>query len=515
MSAKSKVSIATVVVVAFLFGIFFTTMGANLFGLGEIVGQTGWAQSDPVSVSATPGELQDAFVEVSEKVNPAVVQIQAERVVQRQQRMRDFLEEFFGRRPQGGNQEFRRPVLGSGVIIRPNGYIITNNHVVENAEDLSVRLFDGSEYTAEVVGTDPVSDIAVIQIEQAGLPYISFGTADNVRVGQWVLAFGSPLDPRLSNTVTAGIISALGRNTVLGQETQERRIQNFIQTDAAINPGNSGGPLVNLEGQLVGINNAIYSQTGGYQGIGFAIPVDVVQNATEQLIETGTVERARLGVSYTNVSEALARAMDLPRGAAQIARVVPGGPADEAGLQEGDVIVAIDGNRLDSYLDLGQSILRQRPGTEVTMTIIRDEERRQVDVELGTLEGGGEPTASADEGGSGGDQLNGESRFEDQLGFEYMTLRDVPPQLGAQRFNIENTDRPGVLITSIDQQSYAYETAELRPGMIIVGMAGERVRTGQDLQNIYANVPEGEPFIVIVQIPGLEGSRRTALVKQG
>lgn len=515
MSVKKKLSVTVVIALAFITGVFFTTMGAQLFGLG---GSAGWAaQSEAVSVDADVSALQEAFVEVAEAVNPAVVQIQAERIVEGPQRrfpgpFGEFFEDFFDRMPEGEGQR-SRPALGSGVIIRANGYIITNNHVVENAQDLRVKLFNGAEYSAEIVGADQVSDLAIIKIDEEGLPHIGFGDADEIQVGQWVMAFGSPLSLELSNTVTAGIISALGRYSqgLAARTGTDRNLQNFIQTDAAINPGNSGGPLVSLQGELIGINNAIYSRTGGYQGIGFAIPVNVVQSVAQQLIETGEVQRARLGIEYTAVSEALARALELPRGAAQVAYVMPGSPADRAGLREGDIIVAIDGETLNNYQDLGQRILTQQPGTDATLTIVRDAQRAEVSVVLGALElEENETTASrSDEEPS----LNQQGRYEEELGFEYMTLREIPPRWAYQRFEIESTNQDGVLIIDIDPQSYAFEVAAVRAGLLIVGMEGRPVSDISDFQRIYESLDEGETFLVTLRVPGQDGSRRTALVK--
>lgn len=370
--------------IAFLAGILFSTAGANMLKLGDSVGSPSKAADPAIDIEdlSSAFAYEEAFTRVVEEVNPAVVQILSEKVTRRPAAWNPFegtpFEDFFGFPRNNRQQEFRSQGLGSGVIIRENGYIVTNNHVVEGADELQVKLIDGATYEAEVVGTDEFSDIAVIRIDASGLPFVTMGDSDNIKVGQTVLAFGSPLSPRLSNTVTSGIISAVGRLSNMGQG-----VQNYIQTDAAINPGNSGGPLVDLRGRLIGINTAIYSRTGGYQGIGFAVPVNTVRNVSEQLIASGSVARGRLGIEYGPASESLIQALDLPRGAAVIGRVAQGSAADRAGLEPGDVIVAVDGDRLQKPLELSQIIGMKKPGDRVRLTINRDGDIREFTVRLG------------------------------------------------------------------------------------------------------------------------------------
>ena len=527
MSAKSKVSLSIFVVVAFLAGVLFSTAGANLLGLGDRVG-TGTFAFDggdtrlPASNAVAPSvaDFEDAFVEVADRVNETVVQIRAEKVVSGMQNpfgrfegspFEDFFERFDprGDRDDEGDEAPEQPRsqgLGSGVIAREDGYIITNNHVVEDAENLRVILLDGRELEAEIVGLDENSDLAVIKVDASGLPAISFADIADVQVGQWVMAFGSPLDVSLGNTVTSGIVSALGRYS---PRSQNYTLQNFIQTDAAINPGNSGGPLVNLRGELVGINSQIYTRTGGNQGIGFAIPVNTVKNVTGQLIESGAVRRGRLGVQFEGVSESLARALDLPRGAAQIRDVQEGTAAEEAGLQEGDIITAIDGRQLRDFRDLSQTILNRQPGDEIELTIVRDEEEQTVEVTLGELSEEAMRTASAERRGS----REQNSELEESLGFSYEDLQNVPPEQ-ARRFNLDESDvTEGVLVTDVDVDSPAFRDAGIRVGAIILEMDGERVRSVEDFEEIYEGVEPGETFIVRLGYPGSPGSTRTALIK--
>jgi serine protease Do len=290
MSVKRSIPIALFIIASFLGGIFFTTVGSNLFSTEPITPSTHAAAPDiqegttaiPREKVATAVALEEAFTLVAEAVNPTVVQIRSEKVVSREQMLEGTPFDNFFSPFQDPNQDFRKDGLGSGVIIRDDGYIVTNNHVVQGADELSVRLADGRFFDASVVGTDPLSDLAVIKIESQAMPHVSFGQVDMLKVGQWVMAVGSPLSEDLGNTVTVGIVSALGRTS---DEISRLNIYaSFIQTDAAINPGNSGGPLVDLQGRLIGINSAIFSRSGGYQGIGFAIPVDVVENVATQLI---------------------------------------------------------------------------------------------------------------------------------------------------------------------------------------------------------------------------------------
>ena len=404
MNTKGKVSVVLFVGGAFLAGVLFATVGANLFGLGDSIGTSGRAAdldgstAIQQSTDASPRNLESAFTKVAESVNPAVVQIRAQKVVERRMtnpfRGTPF-EDFFGG-PGGPEREFRSQGLGSGVVIQSDGHIITNNHVVENAEQLSVVTQDNTEYEAEIVGTDPFSDLAVIKVDASNLRAVSFGNSDNLKTGQWVLAFGSPLSENLNNSVTAGIVSAIGRLRSAGRRQRSPNgsgpeispIQNFVQTDAAINPGNSGGPLVNLSGELVGINTAIASQTGGYQGIGFAIPSNTVERVATQIIEEGEVQRARLGVQYDGASQSLIQNENLPSGAAVIGGVEDGSPADKAGLEPGDVVTAINGERMQNYLQLGNTVASMRPGDEVTLTVWRDGETQEITVTLGATSTG-------------------------------------------------------------------------------------------------------------------------------
>ncbi len=488
----------------------FATVGANTFGdlvEGELL--KGGTEIDESRVKAAM-DLQDAFTAVAEAVNPTVVQIRSERSVDPQQSrgrnpfegtpFEDFFGGPFGEIPPGPGTP--QAGLGSGAIVRSDGYIVTNNHVVEGADELIVKLFDGTEYDAEVVGSDSYSDIAVIKIEATGLPYITMGESETLRTGEWVMAFGSPLDPELSNTVTAGIVSALGRLHAQG----EVGVQNYIQTDAAINPGNSGGPLVDLRGRLIGINTAIFTRTGGYQGIGFAIPVSTVQNVVEQLIETGRVERAQLGVRYGPASESLIRALNLPRGAAVIAEVVPGSAADRAGLRAGDAIVSINGTDLTNHLQVSQIIGSLRPGERVSLTINREGDVSTVNVTLGAASNNEQTAQRRSESPAPEEPQQG--RMMEELG---IALSDITPQI-ANRYQLD-ADVRGIMITDVNPASDAYREAGLRPGMIITEADRKPVTSVSEFNRVYSNVKSGSSFLLRIIQPNNLGVTVTALTK--
>jgi serine protease Do len=488
MSAKKKTSIALFIVVAFLTGVLFTTAGANIFDLGDRFSQN--SRAGTTRLAQSPADLQSAFTEVAKSVNPTVVQIQAEKAVQQQQR--NPFEEFFGGPQRQGPSPLRQGI-GSGVVVREDGYIVTNNHVVQDAEELTVVMYDGTQHEAEIVGTDPQSDLAVVRVEATGLPAVSYGDSDDTQVGEWVMAFGSPLSADLENTVTAGIISAKGR--VSGTTTRLNAIAEFIQTDAAINPGNSGGPLVNLQGELVGINSAIASQTGGYQGIGFTIPVNLVKSVTDQLIESGSVARAFLGVGFGNVPPAVAHNLDVPRGAAQVTSVTSGSAAARAGLRTTDIITAVDGQTLSNFNQLRTTIGSKRPGDDVELTVVsgRNGDRRTLDVELGERE---QQQIFSNDSGSGNQGNTPGRSGEERLGDLGLSLQSVTPRLLQQQRLPSREEYQGVLVTNVEARSYAYREAELRRGAIITHVNDERVRSVQEFAAAYEDVEAGSSFRV-------------------
>lgn len=348
------------------------------------------------------------FSYAAETAVEAVVYVEVT-ITQQYQMSDPFFRFFFGEdaRPQTREQKGS----GSGVIIRPDGYIVTNNHVVANATKIDVTLNNNKKYSAKVIGTDPATDVALIKIEETGLPTIPFGDSDELRLGEWVLAIGSPLGYELRSTITAGIVSAKGRS--MGRDPRQKsslQIESFIQTDAAVNPGNSGGALVNKAGELVGINTAIVSQTGSYSGYSFAVPVNIVKKIVDDLIDFGSVKRAVLGISMSDLNDGLAKALkydsaeDMMKklklsdlNGVYIGEVAKGSSADKAGIKEGDVLVSIDGHHITGGASVQERVNSYRPGDKATLTVIREGKSKEVSVtfmgsstETGTEVGDGE-----------------------------------------------------------------------------------------------------------------------------
>src|SRR5438128_4920550 len=418
----------TLVAIAFVFGLAF----ASTLNLPKKSGAAETLVVPPPSSEAAPavpqlsapalksaGDFQDAFVAVAEHVKPSVVFIRSQHVERADdnQRLPPGFQDFFPnlrRRPQVEQGS------GSGFIVSADGYILTNNHVVAGADKVTVRLYDKREFTAKVVGTDPNTDVAVIKIDARGLPGVAFGNSDSARVGEWVLAIGNPLGEAFAFTVTAGIVSAKGR-LLAGLAQTRYAIQDFIQTDAAINPGNSGGPLVNIRGQVIGINSAIASETGFYAGYGFAIPNNLARTVMEQPVKTGHVERAVMGIGIVDADENDAAAVGLK----QITGVVvksytdDNSPAKKAGVQLGDVIVALDGESIDNTPQLQQKVAFKKPGDAVEITVLRQGgERKTFTVRLARA-----PSEADTEVASAGAKPKGEaSTKEEMLGVSVQPL---------------------------------------------------------------------------------------------
>lgn len=327
------------------------------------------------------------FVYAAGHVTPRVVHIkstlkQSARNSQRRSPFDDYLKDFFGDPREYHGQQGPQQSAGSGVIIAENGFIVTNNHVIDGAEELEVTLNDNRTYKATLVGTDPNTDIAVIKIDEKNLPFVNFGNSDKVRVGEWVLAVGNPFD--LTSTVTAGIVSAKGRN--IGILRERYNIESFIQTDAAVNPGNSGGALVNLKGDLIGINTAIATPTGSYAGYSFAVPVSLVKKVVEDLMEFGMVQRAVLGIAIVNVNDPrLDVDLDDLTGV-YVDSVYENSAAEEAGIKKGDVVVEINHTDVPSVAELQDLVARNRPGDKIDVTYKRNGKTSTVSVKLKNLD---------------------------------------------------------------------------------------------------------------------------------
>jgi serine protease Do len=383
---------------------------------------------------------------------------------------RRFFGDQFGRQmPNGQLNTPREHGLGSGVIVTKDGYILTNNHVVDNAEDVKVTLQDGREFTAKVVGRDPKSDIAVVKIDAKDLPTVPMADSDKVQVGDIVLAIGNPFG--VGQTVTTGIVSATGRGN-LGIEDYE----DFIQTDAAINPGNSGGALVDVEGRLIGINTAIFSRSGGNQGIGFAIPSDLARNVMDSLIEYGHVTRGYLGVMIQDVTPALAKEFKLKDNTgALIGDVVPKGPADKAGLKDGDVVLDYNGKKVTDSRHLKLTVGETKPGTTVPMRILRDGATRTIDVTVQPLPGSEQLAQNNNANGNDTGTLNG------------VTVGDLDQQTRQELKVPENVK--GVVITEVQPDSPAAE-AGLKQGDVIEEINRHPVKTAEEAVRLTENAKD-------------------------
>ena len=327
------------------------------------------------------------FISAAELVTPGVVGITITKHTSGEY-YRNPLEELFGF-PRRGPQEVWG--AGSGVIISDDGYIATNYHVVEGAEEIKVALSDNRQYKAKLIGSDPTTDLALIKINEKNLAYIRYGDSDNLRVGEWVLAVGNPYafntSNELSSTVTAGIVSAKARNLRLLADRGDLSIESFIQTDAAINPGNSGGALVNLKGELVGLNTAIASNTGSYAGYSFAVPVSLVKKVMDDLLEFGGVQRALLGIKIQDVSRVREQFNLKETNGVYVASVNGGSAAEEAGIKEGDIIIRIDENEVKTSSELQELVARNRPGDKVNVTLLRDGKEKTVKATLKNIMG--------------------------------------------------------------------------------------------------------------------------------
>ncbi len=425
------------------------------------------------------------FTALFEKHGPAVVNISTTQIMQRGGHgMMPFpylpeddpFFEFFRRFgiPGGpGPQEYRTQSLGSGFLVSADGYILTNAHVVRNADEIIVKLSDQREFQARIVGTDRRTDVALLKIEAGGLPRVTLGDPTQLRVGEWVVAIGSPFG--LENTLTAGIVSALGR--ALPQENYVP----FIQTDVAINPGNSGGPLFNLKGEVVGINAQIYSRHGGYMGLSFAIPIDVAMEVTEQLKASGRVTRGWLGISIQQVTKELADSFGMKNThGALVSGVEKGSPAEKGGLQAGDVILRFDGKSIITSSDLPRLVAATRPGKSATVEVLRRGSVRNIAVTVGEM-----PTEGKEEMRT----QRGPAKVEpDRLG---LTLRDLTPQ---QKSRLDG--RSGVLVLAAEG---AAAQAGIRRGDVVLAVNNAEVQNLEHFIRLIKEVPAGKSVALLVR----------------
>ena len=425
------------------------------------------AKSSRAYMASTPPN----FVEVAERTIDGVVNIRTEKAVRMtQERFFDPFEFFFGipsqrdpRQEGRSRQETPKQVgIGSGVVISRDGYIVTNNHVIDGADDVYVTTNSNEEYKAKVVGTDPFTDLALIKIEgDKELTAIPFGNSDDLRVGEWVLAIGNPFN--LRSTVTAGIVSAKGRAAGSGQGSLQ--VGSFIQSDVAVNPGNSGGALVNMAGELIGINTMIYSSTGNYAGISFAIPTSIVHKVVSDLKEYGTVQRAVLGIAGTNITSAATEKYDLKVSqGALVMEVADRSSAKQAGLKEGDVITSIDGHSISTMSDLQEAISTHKPGDKVRMAVDRKGKAMTIDLVLKNSEGNTDAVTRIDESSIGAAFLELTDKEMSDLGISY-----------------------GVKVVGVDRNGKFFR-AGIRKGDVILAVNNLRVSKKDDVEKVVRDV---------------------------
>ena len=441
------------------------------------------AAAEPSASEATVRALPD-FTSLVEKYGPAVVNVEVLEKTQPQPGFQglspndpfyDFFRRF-GIPPPGEGQRPNQPPVrgaGSGFIVSPDGYILTNTHVVADAETVTVRLTDRREFQAKVVGADERTDVAVIKISASNLPIVRLGDPSRIKPGQWVLAIGSPFG--FENTVTAGIISATSRSLPSDNYVP------FIQTDVAVNPGNSGGPLFNMAGEVIGINSQIFSRTGGFMGLSFAIPIDVARNVEEQLIKTGRVVRGRIGVTIQDLNAQLAESfgLDRPRGAL-VSSVEKDGPAAHAGIQPGDVILGVAGHPIEHYGELSGAIAAMKPGSDTSLSVWRGGKQLNVSVAVAELREQQQSASARGRSPGGGVKVPG------AFG---LTVRPLNPQEKQQ------AGTQGSLV--VEEVTGPAATAEVQPGDIILGVNGKRVHTTQELEE--AAKAAGKSVALLIQ----------------
>jgi serine protease Do len=500
MNKLARVQLYAAILVAFACGLVF----ASGFDLTRI----SWAQTKTTTGSKpTPQEVKpleetgQAFEAIAEHVTPAVVSIEAEQLETRRSQPRRNLppgmEDFFRQFEAPDNQP--RSGTGSGFIVTKDGYILTNNHVVANADRVTVTLIDNRKFQAKVIGRDPTTDVALIKVDADNLPMVSMGDDRVARVGQWVVAIGNPLG--LEFTVTAGIISAKGRSQLNLPGRERYAIQDFIQTDAAINPGNSGGPLVNIRGEVIGINSAIASATGFNAGYGFAIPISLAKVVMDDIRQYGRVRRAVLGVSIAEVDPSDARAAGLSeiRGAKIQAFDPPDGdsPARRAGIEVGDVIIAAAGQKVNRVSELQRVIRGFKPGDVVDIEVMRFGAKKTFRVRLGEPpREADEQIASSERPGAGAEPASTTERSYDRLG---ITVQTVPDEMVTAR-EVGAEYRRGLLVSAVSPRGPAYRELLANRDIIISALHPTRrnIRTASDLEAVIGSVKRGDVLSLLV-----------------
>ena len=501
MAKYPRARLTAAVVVAFVCGLLFAS-GLDLTGLG-------WAQQKvppkPTAQQVQPlVETQNAFEAIADHVTPAVVSIQTERfrprpaARQRGQRLPGGIEDLFRQFDVPQNDQ-PSEASGSGFIVTKDGYILTNNHVVADADRVTVKLLDNRTFTAKIVGRDPTTDVAVIKVEASDLPTVALGNDAGARVGQWVVAIGNPLG--LDFTVTAGIVSARGRS--LGGLLNTRySIQDYIQTDAAINPGNSGGPLVNIRGEVIGVNSAIASNTGFYAGYGFAIPISLAQQVMDDLIQYGKVRRAVLGINISEVDPNDAQVAGLKeiRGV-KVSGFDPNdnpdaSPAKRAGVEVGDIIVSVNGQAVDRVSTLQRVIRTFKPGQNVSLEVMRFGDKKSLSVKLGEppAERGSDIALRNDDERQPASR-DGERNY-DKLG---ISVQAVPAELATQA-RLSDEMRRGLLVTDVSPSGPAYHNLNENASIIVRVLYPQKreVRTPADLEQVVSSLKRGDLITLLV-----------------
>lgn len=443
--------------------------------------------------TTTAYRLSAAFRGAAERALPAVVRVSVVTSARATAQRRPIIPGFPGFDDQDAPAPRGERGSGSGFVFDERGYIMTNNHVVENADRVMVTMVDGREYSARVIGADPQTDVGVIKIEPnrgERLQPVEFGSSDQLHVGDWVIALGNPLN--LQFTVTAGIVSAKGRNLgILDRENQGTGLEAFIQTDAVINPGNSGGPMIDLTGKVVGINSAIESATGVWAGNGFAVPIDLARKVANDIMEFGHVRRPRLGVEVGAITAADAEVYRLPSVAgAEITSVQPAQAADRAGIQMGDVVVAMNGEPVRSQAEFMEELARQRAGQRVRLSIVRYGQRLEKEVTLGEFERPRAQTVATNSDRSAGAQ---------SLGF---TVQPVTAEIARE---LDSGVRSGVVVSRIDPLSGA--VGAVFRGDVIRKINGRDVNSVSDIERAAAGVKRGDIVSLVVRSIGRDYDR--------
>lgn len=436
-------------------------------------------------------KLSEAFSYLAEKAAPAVVYIETERTVAANPFPFDlFRDPFFRNFP--SLPRYKERGAGSGFIVSSDGYIVTNNHVIQQAQKITVKLLDGRTFPAEKIGADPLSDVALLKINAKNLPTLSFGDSDLIKTGEWVIAIGNPFG--LTHTITVGVISAKSRSGIGISD-----VEDFIQTDAAINPGNSGGPLINLKGEVIGMNTAIFSRSGGYMGIGFAIPSNIVKTVVEQLKSKGKVERGFLGVTIQDLTPNLAKVLGVKNvtEGAVITEVVPNSPAYKAGLKEKDVIIGFNGKPVKNASELKSYILITKPGTEVVLDVVRGNRVEKIKVVVGS------PPENAIFSKA---EVEEAREILEQLGFD---VEELTPAL-AKRLGLKQTK--GVVITEVIPESPA-DYANLTPGMVIDEVNGVKVSNLRDFIKGLKKAAQSKTVLLGIKVNG--GRRFVSISLEG